>query len=112
MSAPAITPKLGFYYHYMHDDETPVNDNANEVLGLGMQSESTPNQEEVSFVFSRPLFESNVFRAGKYPDLQSLALWMGKVNDAGQIRPRFQLITDRRIISMLHRIKTAMYQNE
>src|SRR5438067_2074659 len=112
MKIPTKVPEKGFYYHYKHDPSGPINDYAYEVVGVGVHTEDDCRPEDTNMVVYRPLYESPVFKAGKLFDLRPLAMWMGEVVKNGKTFPRFQKITDPKIISELKKIRTSMYEGE
>lgn len=109
MKIPTKVPEKGFYYHYKHDPDKPVNDYAYEVVGVGVHTEDDCRPEDANMVVYRPLYESSVFTAGKFFDLRPLEMWMGDVTKNGQTFPRFQRITDPEVIAKLETIKAEMY---
>ena len=56
-----------------------------------------------------PIYESRTFRAGKFFVLRPLKMFMGDVEKDGKTIPRFQKITDEKIIAELKKIKEGMY---
>lgn len=111
---PKSVPKPGFYYHYKHDPDGPVNNYAYEVVGVGFHTESDARPGEKHFLIYRPLYEASVYEASQkfgVPcfDARPLEMWMGDVEKDGKISPRFQKIDDPLIISELERIRDGMY---
>ena len=111
---PERVPEPGFYYHYKHDPQGPVNDYAYEVMGVGFHTEDNPRPGEAHFLNHRPLYEASVYKASKQLgipcfDCRPLEMWMGNVEKDGLIIPRFQKITDSAIIEQLERIRDKMY---
>jgi hypothetical protein len=111
MKIPTKVPKKGFYYHYKHVDGKPVNDYAYEVIGVGVHSEDDCRPEDANMVVYRPLYEAAVFKAGKLFDLRPLEMWMGNVEKYGKTFPRFQKITDAKVLAELEAIKSQMYND-
>ena len=109
MKIPDRVPEKGFYYHYKHDPSKSLNDYAYEVVGVGVHTEDDCRPEDANMVVYRPLYESTVFKVGKLFDLRPLEMWMGNVEKDGKTFPRFQKITDEKIISELEVIKQKMY---
>ncbi len=109
MKIPAKVPENGFYYHYKHNLNGPINDYAYEVVGVGVHTEDDCRPEDANMVVYRPLYESTVFTAGKLFDLRPLDMWMGDVTKDGKTFPRFQRILDREIIAKLKTIRDEMY---
>ena len=111
---PKSVPTLGFYYHYKHDPNGPVNNYAYEVIGVGFHTEDDARAGEEHFLIYRPLYEASVYKASKelgIPcfDNRPLQMWMGDVTKEGKTFPRFQKISDLGIISELERIREEMY---
>ncbi len=111
---PKRVPAPGFYYHYKHNPEGPVNDYAYEVVGVGFHTEDDVRAGEEHFVVYRPLYEASVYRASKdlgIPcfDNRPLEMWMGDVAKGDRTFPRFQKITDSEVILELTRIRDEMY---
>jgi hypothetical protein len=109
MKIPSVVPEKGFYYHYKHDQNGPVNNYAYEVVGVGCHTEDDCRPEDANMVVYRPLYESSVYKAGKFFDLRPLSMFMENVTKNGQIIPRFQKITEPEIIEKLKAIKDEMY---
>lgn len=98
-----------FYYHYKHDPSISVNNYAYEVIGVGMHSEDDCRPEDANMVIYRPIYESSVYKAGKFFDLRPLEMWMGNVTKNNKTFKRFEKITDPEIIKKLEKIKGEMY---
>lgn len=82
-------PENGFYYHYKHDPNGPMNNYAYEVVGVGVHTEDDCRIEDANMVVYRPLYESSVYKAGKLFDLRPLEMWMDNVTKDGITFPRF-----------------------
>ncbi len=111
---PKKVPQVGFYYHYKHDPTGVVNNYAYEVIGVGFHTEDDPRECEAHFVIYRPLYEASVYKYAKaynIPcfDARPLEMWMGDVEKEGKTFPRFQKITEPKIIMQLERIRSLMY---
>src|SRR3989344_700566 len=111
---PKRVPELGFYYHYKHDPNGPVNNYAYEVIGVGFHTEDDRRHGEEHFVVYRPLYEASVYRASKelgVPcfDNRPLEMWMGDVEKDGRTSPRFKGIVDAKILAELENIRDKMY---
>ncbi len=102
---PEKIPEKGFYYHYKHDKNGEINNYAYEVVGVGHHTENDTD----FFVIYRPLYESTVYKMGKFFDVRPVDMFMEEVNKDGQTFPRFQKITDKETISKLEEIKNKMY---
>jgi len=109
LKIPSKVPALGYYYHYKHDPNGPINNYAYEVMGVGCHTEDDCRPEDVHMVVYRPLYESSVYKAGKLFYLRPLEMWMGEVNKDGLTFPRFQKITDPDVINNLDKIREQMY---
>ena len=109
MQVPNRIPENGFYYHYKHDQSGSVNNYAYEVVGVGFHTEDDCRPEDVHMVVYRPLYESSVYKAGKFFDLRPLEMWMENIEKDDKTFPRFQKITDLNVISELERIRNDMY---
>lgn len=105
-----MMPEKGFYYHYKHDPNGPINNDAYEIVNFGMHTElhDDPNGELVIY---RPLYEAFVFKKGKWFDVRPLPMFMEEVTKDGKTFPRFQKITDPAVIAELTEIKNKMYEN-
>ncbi len=111
---PKRVPETGLYYHYKHDPTGTVNNYAYEVVGVGFHTEDNCRPGERHFLVYRPLYESREYRFSKYGGIpcfysRPLAMWMGEVEKDGQVVPRFQKITDPKVIRKLKRIRNKMY---
>ena len=104
-------PELGFYYHYKHDPSGTINNYAYEVIGTGLHSEGNHGEANINdmLVIYRPLYEAFVYKEGKMFDIRPLEMFMENVTKEGKTFPRFQKITDDKIISELEKIKMEMY---
>ncbi len=110
MKIPTKVPDLGFYYHYKHDPSGPFNNYAYEVVGVGVHTEDDCRPEDANMVVYRPLYEtSEVYRSGKLLYLRPLDMWMGEVTKENKTFPRFQKITEQKIISELELLREKMY---
>lgn len=106
---PKKVPELGFYYHYKHRPDGPVNNYAYEVMGVGHHSEDDCRPEDANMVVYRPLYEAFVYKAGKLFDLRPLEMWMGEVEKEGKTIRRFTKITDEAVLTELAKIRDQMY---
>ena len=103
-----IDPEQGFYYHYKHDPNGPVNNYAYEVMGVGHHTE-IDGLDESAMVMYRPLYEAPVYKIGKHWDLRPLGMFMESVTKENKTFSRFQKITDPVVIAELEKIKAEMY---
>jgi hypothetical protein len=109
MEAPTHTPERGFYYHYKHDPNGPINNYAYEVIGVGFHTEDDCRPEAVNMIVYRPLYESSVYKAGKFFDIRPLGMFMESVTKDGATFPRFRKIIDPAVITQLIVIQKEMY---
>lgn len=104
------TPELGFYYHYKHQPDGPVNNYAYEVMGVGFHTEDDCRPEDAVMVVYRPLYtDAAVYKAGKAFDLRPLKMFMESVTKDGKTFPRFTKITDEAVLKQLEKIRRQMY---
>jgi hypothetical protein len=111
---PQRVPEPGFYYHYKHDPNGPINNYAYEVIGVGFHTEDNARPGEEHFLIYRPLYEASVYKASKelgLPcfDSRPLQMWMEEVEKEGKKFPRFKKITDQLIIKELEQIRKELY---
>lgn len=106
-------PKAGYYYHYKHDPQGPVNDYAYYISGVGNQTEKNcPPEYQLEMVY-RPLYPgAYVYQHGKMFDLRPLHMFFEPAIVDGIEVPRFTRITDPDVIARLRTIKTEMYPEE
>jgi hypothetical protein len=109
MKIPKQVPEVGFYYHYKRESGMVVEYYAYEVLGVGCHTEDDCRPEDAHMVVYRPLYVTEVYRAGRLFDLRPLDMWMGTVTKDGKTFPRFQKITDPEVLALLKAIKLRMY---
>jgi len=113
-----MKPEKGFYYHCKHDPSGPFNNAAYELLGTAFNTESAashsddPNdfvKDEV--VVYRPIFsDSLIEKAGRDFWVRPVAMFEEIIKKDGKIFPRFQKITDPKIIEELVKIRDRMYK--
>ncbi|MES2985784.1 MAG: DUF1653 domain-containing protein [Patescibacteria group bacterium] len=107
MKIPTNIPVKGaFYYHYKHNPNGSMNNYVYQVVGVGYHTE----EDDVHFVVYQPIYESSVYKAGKFFDIRPLEMWMGNVEIDGESVSRFTLITDEKVIEGLTRIRDEMYK--
>lgn len=112
MDIPKVVPEKGFYYHYKHDSTGEINNYTYEVIGTGYHTEDDCRSEDVNMVVYLPLYESSVYKAGKFFDIRPLLMFMENINKDGKTFPRFTKIIDPDIILKLQEIKKQMYEME
>lgn len=111
-SIPAVTPEKGFYYHYKHKDTDEVNFQAYEVVGTGVNTEEEDCRlEDANMVVYRPLYNVDIYEAGKLFNLRPLGMFMENLTKDGKNFPRFKKITDTKVLAVLEAIKMEMYGN-
>lgn len=98
-------PEPGFYYHFKHDPEGPINTYAYYVLGVGRHSE-----DGSLHVVYQPLYTSEHHDQSDY-SLRPLSMFMETVTRDGKTFPRFQMITDPTIIEQLRTIRQGRIGN-
>lgn len=104
-------PENGFYHHYKHDPDGPVNNYAYEVMGVGHHTEDDSRPEDVYMVVYRPLYEeASIYKAGKLFDLRPLGMFMENITKDGRTFPRFAKITDEAILAQLRLIAKKIYE--
>ena len=99
----------GFYYHYKHDPEGPVNNYAYEVLGVGCHTEIEEGSAGRFFVVYRPLYESGFYKDGKMFALRPYEMFTEQVTLNGNQVPRFRLIDDEGVVKVLREHRDSMY---
>lgn len=117
MNHPKKVPVVGYYYHYKHDQNGPVNNYAYKFVGVGFHTEDVPNRHPNDEFFANylPLYESAaVYQATVEfgmicTDERPLEMWMGDVEKDNKTFPRFKLITDSVTIAKLREIEEKMY---
>ena len=109
MKVPQQVPEKGFYYHYKHDPNGPINTYAYELIGVGCHTEDDCRPEDANMAIYRPIYESSVYKVGKLFDIRPLDMWMGKIMKDGKNIPRFSKINDESIIEQLKKIGQEMY---
>ncbi|HZS43220.1 MAG TPA: DUF1653 domain-containing protein [Candidatus Paceibacterota bacterium] len=106
-----MEPQPGFYYHYKHDSTKGVFDYAYEVLNIGHHTE-IEDWKAGEMVVYRPLYESaQVYQSGKHWDVRPRAMFLESVIKNDKTFPRFQKITDSKIISKLENQVKKLYKN-
>lgn len=114
LSIPEKVPELGFYYHFKHDPNGPVNGMAYEVVGVGFNTEDNARPGEEHYLLYRPLYEGVVYETAKKLGMpcfysRPLKMWMEEVEREGRKFPRFQKINDPEVIEKLTEIRNKMY---
>jgi hypothetical protein len=109
LKIPEKVPEKGFYYHYKHDPNGPINNYAYEVLGVGHHTEDDCRPEDMNMVVYLPIYESRAYKAGKLFDIRPLDMFLENVTKDGKTSPRFKKIEDPDLIHKLENIKKTMY---
>jgi len=95
-------PEKGFYYHYKHDPEGPINNYAYEVIGIGRNTE-----EGTLTVLYKPLYESEWMPPADYQS-RPLEMFTGNVTKEEKTFPRFTKIVDTEVIDKLEAIRKQL----
>jgi len=109
---PALkkVPEPGYYYHFKHDPDGPLNNYAYYIYGVGHHTEDDCRPEDTFMQVYRPLYEASyAFRNGGMFDLRPLHMFYQPAMREGREVPRFTRITDPRVIAELQAVKARMY---
>ena len=107
---PAILPEPGFYYHFKHDQNGPVNNYAYYIYGVGHHTEDDCRAADAFMQVYRPLYEeAYAYRHGGLFDLRPLQMFFTPAERDGKTVPRFTRVTDPAVIARLAAIKERMY---
>ena len=103
-------PGAGYYYHYKHDPNGPLNNYAYYIYGVGHHTEDDCRPEDAFMQVYRPLYETAyAYRNGGMFDLRPLYMFYKPAIVNGVEVPRFTKITDPEVIARLGAIKARMY---
>jgi hypothetical protein len=105
-------PEPGYYYHYKHDPEGPVNGYAYYIYGVGHHTEDDCRPEDKFMQVYRPLYEAFVYKNGKMFDLRPLHMFYEPAEWKGEKVERFTKITNPEVIAQLKIIRSQMYPEE
>ncbi|MBX4195469.1 DUF1653 domain-containing protein [Candidatus Parcubacteria bacterium] len=105
---PADWPKNGFYYHFKHTRDGPINEGAYEVVGVGRMTESKDENPELMVIY-RQLYEHPTPIPGRPFELRPLKMFTGTIRRAGYSGPRFVRITNQNVIDRLIWVRKQMY---
>ena len=107
---PEKRPEPGFYYHYKHDPNGPLNNYAYYIYGVGHHTEDNCRPDDAFMQVYRPLYETAyAYRNGGMFDLRPLEmLYRPAKLSSGEEVPRFTKITDPKVIAQLRAIKARM----
>ena len=109
---PKDRPEPGYYYHYKHDPNGPLNNYAYYIYGVGHHTEDDCRPDDAFMQVYSPLYEAAyAYRNGGMFDLRPLDMFYKPAIVSGIEVPRFTRITDSKIIARLQAIKARMYPN-
>jgi hypothetical protein len=109
---PDELPEPGYYYHFKHDPNGPLNNYAYYIYGVGHHTEGDCRPGDAFMQVYRPLYEeAYAYRHGGLFDLRPLHMFYQPAMWQGKEAPRFTRITDPDVIAQLDAIKTRMYPN-
>jgi hypothetical protein len=109
---PKKLPESGYYYHFKHDPDGPLNNYAYYIYGVGHHTEDNCRPEDAFMQVYRPLYEeAYAYRHGGLFDLRPLHMFFEPAQRKGKEVPRFRKILDPDVIAQLEAIKARMYPN-
>jgi hypothetical protein len=112
-SLPERMPEKGYYYHYKHAPDGPVENYAYYIYGVGHHTEDDCRPIDANMLVYRPLYESAfVYRNGKMFDLRPLAMFYEPQEWKGATVARFTKIEDPSVIEKLKALRAQMYPGE
>jgi len=107
---PEKLPEPGYYYHFKHDPNGPLNNYAYYIYGVGHHTEDDCRAEDAFMQVYRPLYEeSYAYRNGEMFDLRPLRMFFEPAERNGEKVPRFTRILAPELIAKLEAIKARMY---
>ena len=107
---PKNLPEPGYYYHFKHDPDGPINNYAYYIYGVGHQTEDDCRAEDAFMQVYRPLYEASyAYRNGGLFDLRPLHMFFEPAEWKGKKVSRFTRILDPEVIAKLEAIKARMY---
>jgi hypothetical protein len=107
---PKKLPEPGYYYHFKHDPDGPLNNYAYYIYGVGHHTEDDCRTEDAFMQVYRPLYEgAYAYRSGGLFDLRPLHMFFEPAEWKGKQVARFTKIVDPNVISQLEVIKAHMY---
>jgi len=107
---PEQRPDPGYYYHFTHDPDGPLNNYSYYIYGIGHHTEDDCRPEDSFMQIYRPLYEeAYAYRNGRMFDLRPLRMFYEPARWKGQEVRRFTRITDPGVIAQLQVIKARMY---
>ena len=109
---PRELPEPGYYYHFKHNPDGPVDNYAYYIYGVGHHTEDNCRTEDAFMQVYRPLYEAAyAYRNGGLFDLRPLHMFFEPAEWQGKRVPRFTRIVDLDLIAQLQAIKARMYPN-
>jgi hypothetical protein len=109
---PEKLPAPGYYYHFKHDPDGPVNNYAYYIYGVGHHTETNCRTEDAFMQVYRPLYEeAYAYRHGGLFDLRPLHMFFDPAEWQGKEVSRFTRIAEPDVIAKLAAIKARMYPN-
>jgi hypothetical protein len=109
---PERLPEPGYYHHFKHDPDGPLNNYAYYIYGVGHHTEDDCRTEDAFMQVYRPLYEeAYAYRNGGLFDLRPLQMFFEPAERKGKKVPRFTRIVDQAVIAQLEAIKARMYPN-
>ena len=109
-SPPKQRPKPGYYYHFKHDPDGPIDNYAYYIYGVGHHTEDDCRADDAFMQIYRPLYESAyAVRNGGLFDLRPLRMFYEPAQWQGNRVPRFTEITDPEVIAQLRAIRARLY---
>src|SRR5580704_2373990 len=107
---PEQVPEPGYYYHYKHDPNGPLNNYAYYIYGVGHHTEDDCRPEDAFMQVYRPLYETAyAYRNGGMFDLRPLGMFYKPAILNGTEVSRFVRITESGVIAKLQAVKAHMY---
>ena len=110
IAPPKALPEPGYYYHFKHDPNGPVNNYAYYIYGVGHHTEDDCPPDDAFMQVYRPLYEeAYAYRHGGLFDLRPLRMFYEPAELHGKKVARFTKIVDRGVIAQLAAIRSRMY---
>ena len=106
---PKRRPEPGYYYHYKHGPNEPLNNYAYYIYGIGHHTEDNCRPEDAFMQVYRPLYEAYVYRNGGMFDLRPLHMFYEPAMVKGKAVQRFTKIANPEVLAELQAIKARMY---
>jgi hypothetical protein len=80
---PEKQPEPGYYYHYKHDPNGPLNNYAYYIYGVSHHTEDDCRLEDAFMQVYRPLYDAYVYRHGGMFDLRPLCMFTSSTRRPG-----------------------------